>query len=117
MALLPLRRRRDGFERASDGSMPLIEHLRELRSRLFKGSLGILLGMIVGFVLVKRVLGILEVPYCRITLEIATKNNHDVRPAGWTCTMLQLGATDVFTLSLKIAMWVGLIVAAPIWMY
>src|SRR4051794_18421689 len=102
MALLPLRRRRrDDFERASDGSMPLIEHLRELRSRLFKGSLGILLGMIVGFVLVKRILGILEVPYCKITLDIATKNNHGVEPAGWTCTMLQLGATDVFTLSLK----------------
>jgi sec-independent protein translocase protein TatC len=117
MALLPLRRRRDDFERAADGSMPLIEHLRELRSRLFKGSLGILLGMIVGFVLVKRVLDLLEKPYCKITLEIATRNNHDVRPPGWSCTMLQLGATDVFTLSLKIAMWVGLIVAAPIWMY
>lgn len=118
MALLPLRRkRRDTFERAADGSMPLIEHLRELRSRLFKGSLGILLGMIAGFWLAKHVLDLLEKPYCKVTLDIATKNNKGVVPDGWTCTMLQLGATDVFTLNLKIAMWLGLILAGPIWLY
>ena len=39
------------FEQASDGSMTLIEHVRELRNRLFWASLGIVAGLIVGFII------------------------------------------------------------------
>jgi sec-independent protein translocase protein TatC len=118
MAVLPLRRRRRvDFKRASDGSMTLIEHLGELRTRLFRASLGVLIGMGVGFYLRTWMLDLLESPYCRITRDLQLKANKGVLPPAWQCTMLQLGPTDVFVLNLKIAMWVGLIVAAPIWMY
>ena len=33
------------FERAADGSMTLIEHVRELRNRLFRASLAIVVGL------------------------------------------------------------------------
>ncbi|HWG13823.1 MAG TPA: twin-arginine translocase subunit TatC, partial [Streptosporangiaceae bacterium] len=33
-----------------DGRMPLIEHLRELRNRLLKAALALVLGMVAGFV-------------------------------------------------------------------
>lgn len=109
MASLLKRRGPSQFERAADGSMTLIEHLRELRSRLFKASLAILAGFVVGFLLRGPVRTLLQKPYC----DLPTSRD----PTTGRCTFVQLGPADVFLLDLKIALWVGLLVAAPIWFY
>jgi sec-independent protein translocase protein TatC len=104
---LPVRRRRQTqFARAADGSMTLLEHLRELRSRLFKASLGIVAGMIVGWFLSSWVMGLLRDPYCNAT-----------HTSGDKCSFIALSVTDPFGLQLKVALMVGLIVAAPVWLY
>jgi sec-independent protein translocase protein TatC len=95
------------FQRAADGSMTLIEHLRELRSRLFKASLGIVAGFVVGMVLAQLVFEILKQPYCNLYPE---KSCDEVQ-------FVQLGAADGFLLRLKLALWLGLILSAPIWLY
>ncbi|MEQ4303480.1 twin-arginine translocase subunit TatC [Plantactinospora sp. B6F1] len=108
MAFALLRRRGpSNFERAADGSMTLIEHIRELRNRLFKASLGIVVGFAVGIFVRQDVRGLLQKPYCE--LEGSTVDGK--------CQFTQLGPADVFLLDLKIALWVGLIVAAPVWLY
>lgn len=86
--------------------MTLIEHIKELRDRLFKASLGVIVGLIVGFLVSQQVFDILSVPYCNLP-----------RPEGTDCKFLQLGAADGFILKLKLALWVGLIVGAPVWLY
>jgi sec-independent protein translocase protein TatC len=111
------RRRTSQFERAADGSMTLMEHLRELRERLFKACLGILAGMVIGWFLSEWVLNLLQSPYCDLTADIEAKANGGTLPEDWKCKFVQLGVADVLLLNLKIAMWVGLILAAPIWMY
>jgi sec-independent protein translocase protein TatC len=100
------RRGPSNFERAADGSMTLIEHIRELRSRLFKASLGIAVGFGVGVWLATPVRTLLSRPYCDL-----------VPPVNGKCPMVQLGPADLFVLELKIALWIGLIVASPVWMY
>jgi sec-independent protein translocase protein TatC len=107
MKLLPWRRGPSQFQRASDGSMSLIEHFMELRTRLLKASLAIVAGMIVGFWLAEPVYDLLRHPYDSIR---ATRGEQ------WL-PLQQLGARDGFMLRLKIALWVGLIVAGPIWLY
>ncbi|MFI5935415.1 twin-arginine translocase subunit TatC [Actinoplanes sp. NPDC051494] len=109
-------RRKEGpskFEQASDGSMTLIEHVRELRNRLFWAAIGIVVGLIVGFIVSKQAFHLLSGPYCDL-------------PSSWTrnattnelqCTFLTLGATDQLVLRLKIALWIGLILGAPVWLY
>jgi sec-independent protein translocase protein TatC len=106
---LTLRRRRgpSNFERAADGSMTLIEHIRELRNRLFWASLAVLAGFCVGLWLARPVLKLLQKPYCE--LPGSTVDG--------VCSFVQLGPTDVLLLTLKVALWVGLIVAAPVWLY
>jgi sec-independent protein translocase protein TatC len=90
------------FERAADGSMTLIEHVRDLRSRLFRASLAILIGFVVGYFLAQPVFNLLSKPYYDL-------NQHQA--------FIQLGATDGFLLKLKLALWIGLIVASPVWFY
>ncbi|GAA4448912.1 twin-arginine translocase subunit TatC [Phytohabitans houttuyneae] len=109
MAFSLLRRGPSNFERAADGSMTLIEHLRELRTRLFRASLGILIGFIVGFAMSNWVMDIMDNPYC------ALPQSKD--PVSGKCMLLQLGPADVLLLQLRISLWLGLIVAGPIWLY
>lgn len=96
------------FERAADGSMTLMEHIRELRNRLFRASLAILVGFGFGIWLSGPVLHLLQKPYCDLP---------KARLANGTCTFVQLGPADLFLLQMKVALWVGLIIAAPVWLY
>jgi sec-independent protein translocase protein TatC len=107
MAFGLLRRGPSDFERAADGSMTLIEHIRELRSRLFKASLAVLVGFGVGMWLANPVLDLLKDPYCGLPGSIK-----DGR-----CLFVQLGPADLFLLKLKVALWTGLVLAAPFWLY
>jgi sec-independent protein translocase protein TatC len=103
------------FERAADGSMTLMEHLRELRSRLLKACIGILVGFCVGWWLSKYAMEIIQEPYCSLMQKQATVNGH--LPVGWKCPFVQLGLTDVLVLKMKLALWLGLILTAPVWLY
>jgi sec-independent protein translocase protein TatC len=108
MAAISLRRKGPtDFQRASDGSMTLIEHVRELRNRLFKASLALLVGLIIGYLLADFVFGILKQPYCAQFPQI---------PCGQV-KFLQLGAADGFLLKLKLSLWIGLILSSPVWLY
>lgn len=108
MAFALRKRGPSNFDRAADGSMTLMEHIRELRSRLFKASLGILLGFGVGLWLAKPVRRLLQEPYCDLPNSLDDQGR---------CTFVQLGPADLFLLDLKIALWVGLVVGAPVWLY
>jgi sec-independent protein translocase protein TatC len=108
MAFALRRRGPRAFDRAADGSMTLIEHIRELRSRLFKASLAVLIGFGIGMWLAEPVLSLLKDPYCGLPGSIDAKGK---------CVFVQLGPADLFLLKLKVALWTGLILAAPVWLY
>lgn len=112
MAISLRRRGPTKFQQASDGSMTLIEHVRELRNRLFWASLGIVVGLIVGFIVSQWVFDLLKQPYCDLPSSY-TRNAE----GKLVCNFITLGATDQLVLRLKIALWVGLIVGAPVWLY
>jgi sec-independent protein translocase protein TatC len=101
------------FEAASDGSMTLIEHVRELRNRLFWASLGIVGGLVVGFLISDWVFDILKGPYCSLSSSQVFNATKGVTE----CKFIQLGVADGLLLRLKIALWVGLIVGAPVWLF
>ncbi|MBB2913728.1 sec-independent protein translocase protein TatC [Streptosporangium becharense] len=93
---------------SSDGRMPLMEHLRELRNRLVIALLGLLVGIIVGFVFFKPLWEFVSAPYCGLP------QAQQLRPG--QCTMLILGVFDSFFVNLKVAAMFGLIVSSPVWL-
>ncbi|MFD2765102.1 twin-arginine translocase subunit TatC [Micromonospora eburnea] len=109
MAFALKKRGPSNFERAADGSMTLMEHIRELRNRLFRASLAIVGGLIAGFWLADPAFMLLKRPYCRLP---------DTTNALGECQdLLALAPTSAFLLKLKLALWLGLIIGGPVWLY
>jgi sec-independent protein translocase protein TatC len=95
----------------SDGRMTLIEHIRELRNRLLKVALAIILGMAIGLIFSDPIWTVIKHPFCSAVI-----NGHT------GCRVLgdQLvinGVFDAFMLRIKVAFFVGLILTSPIWFY
>ncbi|MBB5873869.1 sec-independent protein translocase protein TatC [Allocatelliglobosispora scoriae] len=85
--------------------MTLIEHIRELRSRLTRATLAILVGVIVGYFLSTDIFKLIQEPYCSL------------QPDPTNCQFVSLEVTAQFMLKLKLALWAGLVLSSPVWLY
>ena len=90
--------------------MTLAEHLGELRSRLIKSAIALALGMILAFVFYRHVFDFVTHPYCQ--LDAAHRLT-----GGDRCLLTFTGITGAFSIQLRVAMIVGVIVSAPVWLY
>jgi sec-independent protein translocase protein TatC len=93
----------------SSTGQPLVEHLRELRSRLLKASAAIVLGMVAGWVFYDPIFAWLSEPFRRV---VATALSE-----GRTVTLALTGVADPFVLQLQVAAVTGLLLSSPIWLY
>ncbi len=81
-----------------DAIMPLTAHLEELRSRLIVSIFAVLVTTIVGFVLADQIIAIVKIPAGGITLHV-------------------FSPMDGFFVKWRIALFTGLALASPIWVY
>ncbi len=88
--------------------MTLMEHLFELRSRLFKACLGVLVGLVFSFYFARDILEFLNRPYCAYQAL-----HHPKAQCGFNAT----SPVDIFLLDLRVALYAGLILSAPVWLY
>jgi sec-independent protein translocase protein TatC len=88
--------------------MTLVEHLRELRNRLFWAALAILVGAIVGWVFYPQIFDFLAEPFNKAANSVA--NTH--RPQ-----LILTGVSDAFNLKLQVSFGAGVILASPVWLY
>jgi sec-independent protein translocase protein TatC len=86
--------------------MPLVEHLRELRTRMVKAILAVLAGAVVGFIYYEPLFELLIEPLRR---ELAAQG----RPV----VLYASGLTQAFTFQLRIAAMAGIVLASPVWLY
>ena len=95
-----------------EGRMPVMDHLRELRSRVVKVALALAAGMVVGFVFFNPVWHVIERPLCHAVVRGQT----GCRTLGVNQLALS-GPLDSFYLRIKVAVIVGVILSSPVWLY
>jgi sec-independent protein translocase protein TatC len=96
-----LRRRRK-----TDGRMSLGDHLRELRRRFVVAAVAIAAGSVLGWVEYDRLFEAMMAPMRRIAAEHQGLVNINFG-----------GITQPFTVQLQVAIFIGLIVASPVWLF
>jgi sec-independent protein translocase protein TatC len=101
-----------GARNNPDGSMPLMEHIRELRNRVFKVVALIALGSVIGWYLYPHIWNFVEAPYCKLDIK-----NHVLTSGGGKCTLFVNGIFDPLFLRLKVSVITGIIVTGPLWLY
>lgn len=100
---LPLRRR-NGSGAADD--MTLVGHLKELRVRLIRCVLAIVIGAVVVYLFRNRVFDVLSAPYCDLKESKAQ-----------ACSFLINNPLESFQVTISLAGWGGLILALPVVFY
>jgi sec-independent protein translocase protein TatC len=78
--------------------MSLVDHLGELRTRLFRSIIAVGLGSVVGFLYATQIRNFLMLPLNGVALQV-------------------LGVGDAFVIQVKIALVVGIILAMPVLLY
>jgi len=90
--------------------MSLVEHLTELRSRMVKSVLAIAVATIVAYVFWEPIFSFLKEPYCALPADRRFNGENG-------CDLAALGVLDQFLVRMKVALMVGIIGSAPVWLY
>lgn len=94
----------------SGGRMPLLEHFRELRNRVVKSAIVIILGAIVGWIFYNPIITKLAEPVCDLG---AAQDN-----GAASCGSLYInGVLGPLNLQIKVAILSGIIITAPLWLF
>jgi sec-independent protein translocase protein TatC len=92
-----------------DGRMPLMDHLRELRNRVVKMAVAILLGAGAAAIFYDQIWNFVQAPYCRaVTYCKVNQLGH---------SLVLNGVMDGFYLHVKVAIIAGIVLTCPIWLY
>ncbi|MCZ3386794.1 MAG: twin-arginine translocase subunit TatC [Actinomycetia bacterium] len=89
--------------------MPLMEHLRELRTRIFKALIAVVVGGVVGWLLYEPIFNFIVGPIESVAEEL--------RQDGFDIRITLASVASPFTLQLKIAAMTGIVLASPVWIY
>ena len=98
-------------EAGEGGTMPLLDHFRELRYRLIVSLLAIVVTTSVAFVFYRPLVQVVMWPYQLASRAIVAKN------PGAQLQVVNTGVVAPFLLNLRVSMVAGLIAACPIWLY
>ncbi|WP_328337525.1 twin-arginine translocase subunit TatC [Streptomyces violaceus] len=105
-------------EKDPEGRMPLAEHLRELRNRLAKAMLAIVLVTVVAAFFYNDIINLITKPIldsvgCDKTFQELARSQSS-KP----CAQITInGLITPFTLALKVSLMAGVVLASPVWLY
>jgi sec-independent protein translocase protein TatC len=90
--------------------MTLVEHLRELRNRLFWSFVAIAIGGVVGWIFYTPIFKFLTQPLVDASNQLKAEGHHEA-------ILAITGVADAFNLKLQVSLAVGVVLTSPIWIY
>ena len=94
-------------EEPDGATMSLVEHLEELRQRIFKSLIAVVLGAIIAFIFRVQIMNFLTLPLPKEAADVLGKGNK----------LVITGIGENFTVFLKISIAVGILIAIPVILY
>ncbi|MDX3247585.1 MULTISPECIES: twin-arginine translocase subunit TatC [unclassified Streptomyces] len=109
-------------EKDPEGRMPLADHLRELRNRLAKAMLAIVLVTVVAAFFYNDIINFLTKPIldsvgCGKTFEEIQGQLKSGDSTNKCASITINGLLTPFTLALQVSLMAGVVVASPVWLY
>ncbi|MEV0019305.1 twin-arginine translocase subunit TatC [Streptomyces tendae] len=106
-------------EKDPEGRMPLAEHLRELRNRLAKALLAIVVVTVVAAFFYQEIINVLTEPILKsIGCEKSFAELAESKSGSEPCAQITInGLLGPFTLALKVSLTAGVVLASPVWLY
>jgi sec-independent protein translocase protein TatC len=102
-------------EKDPEGRMPLADHLRELRNRLAKSVLAILVVTIVAAFVYKDIIHFFQHP---ILKSVGCVDGATHQKNGQPCAQMTVnGLLGGFSIALKVSLMAGIVVSSPVWLY
>ncbi|MFB6807819.1 twin-arginine translocase subunit TatC [Streptomyces sp. NPDC056387] len=99
----------------AEGRMPLVEHLRELRNRLLKSVLAILVITVVAAFYYKNLIDFMLKPMLdSVGCTDGVVSQRNGRPCA---DMTVNGLIAPFSIALKVSLTAGVVLSAPVWLY
>ncbi len=96
-----------------EGAMSLIDHLKELRHRLIMCIWALVVGSIAGIFLYGPAMRLIQSPYCDFLRDHPEKAPFEQKG----CSLIFLGAIDGFLITVKVIVFLALVVALPVILY
>jgi sec-independent protein translocase protein TatC len=104
-------------EKDPEGRMPLADHLRELRNRLLRSVLAIVVVTIVALFFYKDIVDFLMRPVLE-SVGCPPQARGNLSAGTGSCAEFTVnGLLSPFTIMLKVSFMTGMVVATPIWLY
>jgi sec-independent protein translocase protein TatC len=95
-----------------DGRMSLIDHFIELRTRVVRACVAIVIGMVIAFLIWHPIFDVLKHPYCSLPLD-----KRKAYGGVTSCQFIYTHPLDGFSIKLRVSAIAGVLIAAPVWLY
>lgn len=92
--------------------MSLGDHLREFRNRVTIAAIAICVAAVVGWIYYDQIIHFLNTPLLDAARERSRKSGDPK-----TVSLINTDVTGAFTIKLQVALWVGVILASPVWLW
>ncbi|WP_392893983.1 twin-arginine translocase subunit TatC [Streptomyces sp. LN699] len=113
--MLKSARKQEKADKDAEGRMPLVEHLRELRNRLLKSVLAIILITGVAAFFYKDLIDFMLKPMLdSVGCTDGVVSQRNGRPCA---DMTVNGLIAPFSIALKVSLTAGIVLSAPVWLY
>ncbi|MFD6878724.1 MULTISPECIES: twin-arginine translocase subunit TatC [unclassified Streptomyces] len=113
--MLKSARKQEKADKDAEGRMPLVEHLRELRNRLLKSVLAILVITVVAAFFYKDLIDFMLKPMLdSVGCTDGVVSQRNGRPCA---DMTVNGLIAPFSIALKVSLAAGVVLSAPVWLY